>query len=173
MRVLVLGLGNDLAGDDAAGLLVARAVREDLRGLADVAESGASGIALIEELAGYDRVIVVDAIRTGRRPPGEVVELDLRDVGPVVAPSLHQAGLPELAAVAARLGLAFPEHLIVMAVEVLDPYTIGAPVSAPVRRALPEIARRVRAQVRRWWNEDAARGASGRTGERRARLPGG
>src|SRR5581483_2529918 len=169
MRTLVLGLGNELAGDDAAGLLAARAVREDLEGLADVVESGASGIALIEELAGYDRAVVVDAIRTSRRPPGEVVELDLSDLGPPVAPSLHQAGL---AAVAARLGLPFPARTVVMAVEVVDPYTIGGPMSEPVRRALPELARRIRVQVERWRDEDEAGGAVGGVEEQGARLRG-
>ncbi len=172
MRTLVLGLGNELAGDDAAGLLAARAVREDLEGLADVVESGASGIALIEELAGYDRAVVVDAIRTSRRPPGGVGGRDLSDLGPPVAPSLHQAGLAELAAVAARLGLPFPARTVVMAVEVVDPYTIGGPMSEPVRRAPPELARRIRVQVERWRDEDEAGGAVGGVEEQGARLRG-
>ena len=54
MRTLVLGLGNELAGDDAVGVLVARAVREELEGEADVVESSASGMALIEVFAGRE-----------------------------------------------------------------------------------------------------------------------
>jgi hydrogenase maturation protease len=173
MRTLVLGLGNDIAGDDAVGVLVARALREDLDGLADAVESSASGMALIEVLAGYDRVVVVDAVRTGRYEPGEILEMGLSELGPVRAPSLHQAGLPELAAVAGRLGLTFPERTVVLAVEVVDPYTIGAAMSDPVRRVLPELTRRVRAQVQRWRDEDEAFEASEAGEARRARLPGG
>ncbi len=33
MRTLVLGLGNELAGDDAVGVLVARAVRDGSKAL--------------------------------------------------------------------------------------------------------------------------------------------
>ena len=51
--------------------------------------------------------------------------MGLLDVGRVVASSLHNAGLPELAAVAARLGLGFPSQTVVFAVEVVDPYTFG------------------------------------------------
>lgn len=159
MRTLVLGLGNELAGDDAVGLLVARAVREELDGVADVTESSASGMALIEELAGYDRAVVVDAIRTQRTPPGTITEMGLAEVGRVVAPSVHQAGLPELAAVAERLGLGFPRQTRVLAVEVLDPYTIGAPLSDPVAGAVEELVRRVRQQVQRWHREDLDRPA--------------
>lgn len=150
METLVLGLGNELAGDDAVGILVARAVRGELDGLADVVESSVSGLALIEVLAGYERAVVVDAIVTGRNPPGTIVEMGLDEVGRVVAPSTHQAGLPELAAVAGRLGLGFPSRTRVLAVEVLDPYTLGAPLSEPVATALPELLRRVLETVRRW-----------------------
>ena len=72
----------------------------ELAGAADVVESAASGMALIEVFAGYDRAVVVDSIRTGRNPPGTIIELGLADLGRVVAPSLHQAGIPEMAAVA-------------------------------------------------------------------------
>jgi len=163
MRTLVLGLGNELAGDDAVGLLVARAVREELEGVADVVESSSSGLALIEVFAGYDRAVVVDSIRTGRNPPGTITEMGLREVGRVVAPSVHQAGLPELAAVAERLGLGFPSQTRVLAVEVVDPYTLGAPLAEPVSGAVGELARRVCDQVRSWASDDAVEaGADGR-----------
>jgi hydrogenase maturation protease len=157
VRTLVLGLGNELAGDDAVGLLVARVVKEELDGVADVAESSASGLALIEEFAGYDRAVVVDSIRTGRHPPGTITEMTLTEVGRVVAPSLHHAGLPEMAAVARRLGLRFPDETKVLAVEVVDPYTIGAPLSQAVADSVPELARCVREQVERWNREDLGR----------------
>lgn len=157
MRTLVLGLGNELAGDDAVGVLVARAVREELDGLADVVESSAAGMALIEVFAGYERAIVVDSIVTGRHAPGTIVEMGLGEIGHVVAPSVHQAGLPELAAVAERLGLRFPEETRVLAVEVLDPYTLGAPLSEPVARAVDALARRVHDMVERWVREDDRR----------------
>ena len=155
MRTLVLGLGNEIAGDDAVGVLVARAVREDVAAAADVVESSTSGLALIEIFAGYERAIVVDSVRTGRDPPGTVTELSIGEVGRVAAPSLHHAGLPELAAVAERLGLEFPAETRVFAVEVVDPYTMGAPLSEPVAGAVAELARRVRAQVGRWGSEGA------------------
>jgi len=158
MRTLVLGLGNELAGDDAIGPLAARAVRAELarshrEALADVVESSASGLALIELLTGYDRAVIVDAVRTGRRPPGTVLELGLHEVGRVRAPSTHQAGLPELAAVARRLGLAFPDRTVVLAVEVEDPLTLGRPLSPSVAAAIPEVVGRVRALVERWEEE--------------------
>lgn len=155
MRTLVLGLGNDLAGDDAVGIVVARAIRDELSDdpRVDVVESSASGMALLEHFDGYERAVVVDAILTGRRPPGAIVEMGMEETGRVVAPSAHQAGLPELAAVASRLGLGFPSRTRVLAVEVADPYTLGAPMGEAVAAAVPELVGRVRELVLAWQEE--------------------
>lgn len=157
MRTLVLGLGNEYAGDDAAGVLAVRALRGELAGDADVVESAASGLALLEVFAGYDRAVVVDSIRTGRSPAGTIIEASLAELGLVIAPSLHQAGIPELAAVARRLGMGFPGRTRVLAVEVTGPLTFGAPLSEPVAAAIAPLARRVVEQVRRWAPQDSGR----------------
>jgi len=147
MRTLVLGLGNELAGDDAVGIVAARRVRERVDGEVDVVESSASGLALIELLSGYERAVIIDAIRTGRAPAGTILEMELTEVGRVVAPSLHQAGLAELAAVAERSGIAFPSEATVLAVEVTDPFTLGSPMSPAVQRSVPALVDRVERRV--------------------------
>ena len=158
MRTLVLGLGNEYAGDDAAGVLAVRALRAELAGDADVVESAASGLALLEVFAGYDRAVVVDSIHTGRSPAGTITEAGLAELGLARAPSLHQAGIPELAAVARRLGMGFPDRTRVLAVEVAGPLMFGAPLSAPVAAAIAPLGRRVLEQIRRWASEDSGRG---------------
>ena len=157
MRTLVLGLGNEYAGDDAVGVLAVRGLRAELAGEAEVVESAASGLALLEVFAGYDRAVVVDSIRTGRSPAGTIIEARLAQLGPAIAPSLHQAGIPELAAVARRLGMGFPDRTRVLAVEVTGPLLFGAPLSEPVAAAIAPLGRRVLEQVRRWVSEDSGR----------------
>ena len=158
MRTLVLGLGNEYAGDDAVGVLAVRALRGALAGDADVVESAASGLALLEVFAGYDRALIVDSIRTGRSPAGTILEPGLAELGRATAPSLHQAGIPELAAVARRLGMGFPDRTHVLAVEVAGPLMFGAPLSEPVAAAIAPLSRRVLEQVMRWTSEDSGRG---------------
>jgi hydrogenase maturation protease len=158
VRTLVLGLGNEYAGDDAVGVLAVRALRAELAGDADVVESAASGLALLEVFAGYDRAVVVDSIRTSRSPAGTIIEARLAQLGPAIATSLHQAGIPELAAVARRLGMGFPDRTRVIAVEVTGPLLFGAPLSEPVAAAIAPLGRRVLDQVKRWVSEDSGRG---------------
>ncbi len=150
MKTLVLGLGNELLGDDAVGVLAAWALKEKLGDQADVVESSLSGLALLDFFVGYDRAIVIDAVKTGRCPPGTIYELSPADLDAVVAPSPHYAGLPELLAVAKQLNLDFPKEIKIFALEVEDPYTIGNRLSKPVRKALEELVQRVYAQIERW-----------------------
>jgi len=156
VRTLVLGLGNEYAGDDAIGVLAVRALRGELAMDADMVESAASGLALLEVLAGYEHAVIADSIRTGRSPAGTIIEAGLDDLGRATAPSLHQAGIPELAAVARRLGLGFPDRTRVLAVEVAGPLMFGAPLSEPVSAAIAPLGRRVVEQVRRWASEEPA-----------------
>jgi hydrogenase maturation protease len=154
VRTLVLGLGNEYAGDDAVGVLTVRALRGKLAERVDVVESAASGLALLEVFAGYDRAVVIDSIHTGRNQTGKIIEAGLTELGAATAPSLHQAGIPELAAVAKRLGMGFPDQTRVLAVEVAGPLTFGAPLSEPVAESVVPLGRRVLEQVQRWALED-------------------
>ncbi len=150
MKILVLGLGNELLSDDAIGILAARALRERLKDQADVVESSLSGIALLELFIGYERAIIIDAVKTGCRAPGTISELSPSDLSSVVAPSPHYAGLPELLALAERLHLDFPKEIKIFAIEVEDPYTIGRALREPVQNALEELTQRVCSQLNRW-----------------------
>ena len=153
MKILVLGLGNELLSDDGVGVLAARALREELGGSADVVDTSLSGLALLDFFDGYDKAILIDAVQTKRCPPGTVTELTPADLSAVVAPSPHYAGLPELLDLAGRLEMDFPDEIRIFAVEVVDPHTIGGAVSDPVRRSVGEVAERVRSQVRLWREE--------------------
>ena len=153
MRPLILGLGNELLGDDAIGILAARRLYSLLRDRADVVESALSGMALLDLFIGYQQAVIVDAQATGKVPPGTIVEHDPAALRGVAAPSPHYAGLPELLAVADQLDLEFPREIKIFAVEIADSTTIGGKPTEPVMRALDELVVRVLAQVARWEGE--------------------
>ncbi|MGQ9477780.1 MAG: hydrogenase maturation protease [Candidatus Bipolaricaulia bacterium] len=156
MRVLILGLGNELLRDDGLGIYAAQALRAELelkpekRGIElEVLESPLSGPAILDLLIGYDRAIIIDAVRTEGGRPGEIYELDLDELqlGLKPSPSLHYAGLPELWALAEGLGLDFPKVKI-YAVEAGD-LSFGEGLTEAVTKALPELLSLVREEIRR------------------------
>lgn len=146
MRTLVLGLGNDLLGDDAVGLLAVRALRQGLPpdGETEVVETGLAGLALLDHFLGFDRALILDSICTGRVPAGTVSEIAPADLHAVEAPSPHFAGLPELLALAERLELPFPADVRILAIETADPYTLGAALTPAVAAGLTELVARAR-----------------------------
>ncbi len=158
VKVVVLALGNDLLADDAVGPLAAAALAPRLAGRADVVASPLHGLALLDELAGYDGAVIVDAACTGRRPAGTVFEVDAEALAAVEGPSPHFAGVPELLALARRLELRFPARLRILAVEVRDPLTIGGAMAPEVRAALPALCDRVVRAVEELAGEGAGPG---------------
>jgi len=156
MKTLVLGLGNDLLGDDAVGIIAVRRLSGEIPGQADFVESGLHGIALIDILAGYERAIIVDAIRTGSLPPGTIIELRPEDLRVVHSPSPHYSGLPEMIQLARELDMAFPENIRILAVEIVDPLTLGGDMSSPVSSALEELIWRIKDRLYFWERENPA-----------------
>lgn len=70
-QILVVGIGNILRGDDGFGVVVAQhlAQRSDLPAAVTVTEVGIGGISLVHELlAGYDVLLIVDAVDRGGAP---------------------------------------------------------------------------------------------------------
>jgi hydrogenase maturation protease len=149
-RILVLALGNDLLGDDGVGLEAARQIAGQVDGSVDVVETGEAGLALLEMMEGYERALLIDSVVTGRYPPGTVIEFSPEDFRKVVAPSPHYAGLPEVMEMAHRLQIPFPQHIRILAMEVLNPYDFRIGFSEPVQEALPQLVQRTLRILRQW-----------------------
>jgi hydrogenase maturation protease len=141
-RVLILGLGNPLLGDERIGVRVV----EELKGLelpdgVTVAEGGTTGLGLVGLMEGYQRVIVVDAADMGH-PPGRVVrftpsEAQLKTVEAPLSP--HQIGLGEVLALAEALEVA-PAELVIIGVQP-GRVEMGAGLSPEMEGAIPQIIR--------------------------------
>src|SRR4030042_2064438 len=79
MKILILGVGNPVLSDDGVGIHVARILREKGLPGVDVEELPASGLELLDVVLGYDKVVIVDAIKTDGGVPGEYYILDEKD----------------------------------------------------------------------------------------------
>lgn len=118
IRVLVLGLGNVLCGDDGVGVAVVHRLRRDheLPAEVRVVDGGTLGLDLLALVAASDRVILVDAVR-GDAPPGTLVRITGDDVAPAVRDRLspHQIGVADLLAGAALCDH-YPEEVAIVGI---------------------------------------------------------
>ena len=141
-RVLILGLGNPLMGDDGIGVRVAEELSSlELPDGVTVVEGGTAGLSLLGLMQGQQRVIIVDAVDMGRSP-GRLVRFTPSEArfqateGPL---SLHQIGFGEVLALAEALEVA-PAELVIIGIQ---PSRIegGVGLSPEVQGAIPQIIR--------------------------------
>ena len=145
--ILVLGLGNLLLGDDAAGLHLEAALLAE-RGASDQVEfvdGGTQGLALLHYLAHRRAVLVLDAVGLGAEP-GSVHVLR----GPAIdglrmqrSTTAHEGNALELLATAKLLGDDAGETVVVG----IEPAHVatGIGLSPEVAAALPVAIGRARA----------------------------
>jgi hydrogenase maturation protease len=169
----VLGLGNVLMGDDALGPWVVAHLlaRWEFPPEVEVLDLGTPGLDLHPFVAGRDRVILVDVVRSDG-PPGQLKLYPKEDLlrhapGPRVSP--HDPGVKEVLLTLDFAGSAPSEVLLVGVVP--DSVAAGTGLSAPVKAAaalaeqavLDELARLGHAVRRRepaaapdlWWEAAA------------------
>ena len=130
MLTLVVGVGNALRGDDAAGLEVARRVH-DLAPALEVRSLDGDASALAEVMEGHEEVAVVDAARSGA--PAGTIHVLRADGAPLpsgLGSSTHRFSVAAAIELARALGR-LPARLDVYALEGED-FTLGAPLSPAV-----------------------------------------
>ena len=151
-RVLVLGLGNDILTDDAVGLRVVDAARQLLAGEPDIELKTTTemGLALLDEIADRESVVLMDSVQTGEAPPGKIHEIDSLDLTRVLTTAPHFLGIGESLALGKMLGLAMPRNVRIFAIEVADPYTLGTAMTPAVEQAVAPAAARVADQARKF-----------------------
>ena len=68
-RVVIVGVGNPLARDEGLGpRAIERLARRDLPEAVEVIDAGTDLLAVIGDLEGAERVILIDAVQTGAEP---------------------------------------------------------------------------------------------------------
>ncbi len=99
MKTLVLGLGNLLMNDDAAGVLVSQNLMKKYpeTDYLKVMDGGTLGLDLVTYLSDVDKLIIIDAVDVGL-PTGTVVRIEGEDIDAVFENKLspHQMGLKDI-----------------------------------------------------------------------------
>jgi hydrogenase maturation protease len=139
-KILLLALGNDLLGDDGVAWSAARLIEPSVQGRVDVVATAEAGLALLEPMTGYERVLILDAVTSGESRPGAVREFSPTYFPPIQSPSPHYAGLPEVVRLAGELGLPFPRDIRLLAMEIEDRHDIREGLSREIEAALPDFA---------------------------------
>jgi hydrogenase maturation protease len=147
---LLLALGNDIMGDDAAALTAAQCMRDQGVKDVDVSDTLEAGLSLLEIMSGYRRVLLLDTIMTGNHPPGTILELSHKDFTKVLGSSPHYAGLPEVIELSRQLDIDFPGDIRVLALEIETPTDFSDTLSPVIHAAMPAYIQKARRILDGW-----------------------
>ena len=144
-RTLILGLGNPILKDDSVGLRVARELGKKVSGdNVHVEEACFANIDLLEVIGPYDRLIIVDSIKTESGRPGELYQLGLDDLRSTLHLSCpHDINFATALELGKCLGIEIPREIRIYAIEVEDNLTFSENCSPLVEEAIPRVVEEI------------------------------
>ena len=157
MKILVIGLGNPILGDDGVGWKVAEALSEQLSSTTksflkdenskiEVDCASLGGLSLMERMLGYDRVILVDSMETGGNTVGSVRAFPLAALeNPRLghSASTHDTSLMTALQTAQTMGMDVPSRVHVVAIEAKNVFDFSEKLSPEVEKAIPIATQKV------------------------------
>jgi hydrogenase maturation protease len=143
VKTLVLGIGNLLRSDDGVGLhVIEKLGEENLAAGVDLKEAS-SGLDMLDAIKGYDRLILVDAIKSGGEP-GSIYKLSKEEFGTV--PTVHSFSTHLNMDFFSMVQLGeklfpgqIPEDMVIIAIEAENITTISDKCTPKVERAIAEV----------------------------------
>ncbi len=151
-KIVVIGLGNILLGDEGLGVCAVRQLREaEFPGRVDFYDGGTRGLLLLPFIEEASHLLVLDAVQSDE-PPGTIVEITGKALLSAKSPlkfSAHDIALPDLLTLCVlRRGGPGPSlHFLGMIPGSME---LSTELSGPVLRSLPELLRRARGVLDEW-----------------------
>jgi len=145
----VAGIGNRDRGDDAIGPIIAERLAPLVPGGVRVIERAGDMSGLLDDWAGFDSVVLVDAAGIMSQA-GTVHRIDLasEDVPNGLSPrSTHALGVADTVALARALGL-LPRWIILYVIEA-ESFEVGTPVTPAVLSAAGDVILRILDDIQR------------------------
>ncbi len=147
MTTCVVGVGNEMRGDDGVGLAVVRALSGTVPEGVAVLECEGEPVSLLSAWEGHERAIVVDATQSDAEP-GTIRRIVAAD-GPLppalAGSSTHLLGLADAVELARALKR-LPAATIVYGIEGAS-FDTGTGLSAPVAAAAEKVAAAIRREL--------------------------
>ena len=148
-RTVVIGVGNRMRGDDAAGVAVAERLRPRVPAGVEVVACDEEPSRLMDAWEGADTAVLVDAVTSGS-PAGTLHRFEAGR-RPVPArefrSSTHAIGVADTIELARALGR-LPRRVLVYGIEARS-FEAGAPLTPPVETAVAGAAAAVLGDLKR------------------------
>jgi hydrogenase maturation protease len=143
MKTLILALGNPILSDDGVSWKIVDLLPDDLPHV-DIIKSSAATMDIIPRLAGYDRLIIIDAIQLNTAPPGTVHCFKLGDFTDTIRRSSpHDINFATALQMAKEWGYTIPEDIRIYGIEVKELLQFSENCTPEVTDKLSEIVEQI------------------------------
>jgi len=149
-KIVVLGVGNRLMGDDGLGPRVIEELqRRQLPANVEVMDAGVGGIAILSWIEGADKVVIVDSVQTNNEPPGTVYRFTEKELPPsdMFMLSLHDLNLVDTLNIG-RVVQKMPDEIVIIGVEVKRVAQFDDKLTPEVEAALAEVVDLVMQEIK-------------------------
>ncbi|MDI6811790.1 MAG: hydrogenase maturation protease [archaeon] len=151
MKILVLGIGNPILGDDGVGFHVAQELAQVVKDDAiDIEDACTGGLNVLDIIIGYDKVVIIDAIKTKGGEPGEIYRLRPEDFFKSVhlATSMHDLNFPTVIEIGNKLmPEEMPREIVIFAIEVEEIEKFTEEMTTKVQEAVPKVVNLVLGEI--------------------------
>ena len=141
-KTLIFGIGNPYRCDDTVGIKVAQEVARLIKSPnVDVKWGSIDGVAILDEIVGYEKVIFVDSVKTGKGKPGEIYKIKHASRGNTGSFSSHGINFLSALRFGEKFELKMPGQIHIYAVEIKDNTSFDEECTEEVAASIPEIVR--------------------------------
>jgi hydrogenase maturation protease len=148
-KILIYGIGNPYRCDDAVGIRVAEQLAKKIKhSNIDVKSGSIDGVAILDEITGYDRVIFIDSVKTEKGIPGTIYKIDPNSFTSSHSFSSHGIDFVTALQFGKKLDLKIPERTDIYAVEIKDNTSFSEECTPKVAASIPELVQAIMEEIK-------------------------
>ncbi len=142
---LILGIGSEILSDEGIVLMLIDDLKSEFEEKTDFTTALTGSLDLINEINGYENLLILDTIKSVNGEPGAVNDFDLDDYRPTMhLENFHDSSLPVTIALGRKLGYELPKKIHIITVEISDNKTISDKLSSQLSIKYNSIYRKIR-----------------------------
>jgi hydrogenase maturation protease len=148
-KILVLGLGNDILSDDAIGpKIIYELEKEPFPSHVHFTTAAVGGLEILEMIGAYQKLIIIDAIKTAKGVPGDIYLLSpesFRDTLHLY--NFHDINFLNALELGRKLNMELPSQITILAIEIVEDLTFSNYFSPQVEAKFPEIVGEIKSYL--------------------------
>jgi len=141
MKTIILGVGNLILGDDGIGVHVVNELKKHINSPEiTIDEAMTGGMNLLDLLVGYDKAIIIDAIKAENTKNGDVKRISISELTTMHSCNPHDVSLTEAIDMAKKLGEnRIPKEIVIIGITMKEmPYEFSEKLSKDIEKAVPK-----------------------------------